>query len=66
MQSVIIEEVMTHHVVTIPKEMELAGIAYPDETIGDALKRMGSRGLGRLPVVARDARGQGSGWTGAA
>jgi len=29
-------------------------VAYPDETMGDALERMGSRGLGRLPVVARD------------
>lgn len=28
-------------------------IAYPDETLGDALARMGSRGLGRLPVVSR-------------
>ena len=29
-------------------------VAYPDETMVDALERMGSRGLGRLPVVARD------------
>lgn len=29
-------------------------IAYPDETMGDALARMGARGLGRLPVVARE------------
>ncbi|MGB3717785.1 MAG: chloride channel protein [Candidatus Promineifilaceae bacterium] len=29
-------------------------VVYPDETMGDALARMGSRGLGRLPVVARD------------
>jgi CIC family chloride channel protein len=28
--------------------------AFPDETMGDALARMGSRGLGRLPVVARE------------
>ena len=27
---------------------------YPDETIGQALYRMGSRGLGRLPVISRD------------
>jgi len=27
--------------------------AYPDETIGEALGRMGVRGFGRLPVVAR-------------
>lgn len=29
-------------------------VAYPDDTMGDALARMGSRGLGRLPVVARE------------
>ncbi|MFN2160440.1 MAG: chloride channel protein [Candidatus Promineifilaceae bacterium] len=29
-------------------------VAYPDETMGDALARMGARGLGRLPVVSRD------------
>ena len=29
-------------------------VAYPDESMGDALARMGSRGLGRLPVVARE------------
>jgi CIC family chloride channel protein len=29
-------------------------VAFPDETMGDALTRMGSRGLGRLPVVARE------------
>ena len=29
-------------------------VTYPDETIGQALYRMGSRGLGRLPVVSRD------------
>jgi len=28
--------------------------AYPDESIGDALYRMGPRGLGRLPVVSRE------------
>ncbi len=28
--------------------------AYPDETIGAALQRMGARDLGRLPVVGRD------------
>jgi CIC family chloride channel protein len=28
-------------------------VAYPDETMGDTLARMGSRGLGRLPVVSR-------------
>jgi CIC family chloride channel protein len=29
-------------------------VAYPDETIGQALYRMGSRGLGRLPVISRE------------
>jgi CIC family chloride channel protein len=29
-------------------------VAYPDETIGVALRRMGARDIGRLPVVARD------------
>ena len=29
-------------------------VAFPDESIGDALSRMSTRGLGRLPVVARD------------
>lgn len=29
-------------------------VAYPDETMGDALARMSWRGLGRLPVVSRD------------
>jgi CIC family chloride channel protein len=28
-------------------------VAYPDETMGEALTRMGRRGLGRLPVVSR-------------
>ncbi len=31
---------------------------YADETIGQALYRMGSRGLGRLPVVSRDDPGK--------
>lgn len=30
-------------------------VAYPDESIGQALRRMGARDIGRLPVVARDA-----------
>jgi CIC family chloride channel protein len=30
-------------------------VAHPDETIGAALRRMGARDIGRLPVVARDA-----------
>jgi CIC family chloride channel protein len=29
-------------------------VAYPDETMGDALRRMGARDVGRLPVVSRD------------
>ncbi len=29
-------------------------VAYPDETIGAAMRRMGTRDVGRLPVVARD------------
>jgi CIC family chloride channel protein len=29
-------------------------VAYPDESIGIALRRMGARDVGRLPVVARD------------
>ncbi|KPK91703.1 MAG: hypothetical protein AMJ88_12965 [Anaerolineae bacterium SM23_ 63] len=28
-------------------------IAYPDETIGDVLRKMGPQGIGRLPVVSR-------------
>jgi CIC family chloride channel protein len=33
-------------------------VAYPDETIAVVLSRMGTRGLGRLPVVPRDEDGQ--------
>ncbi len=29
-------------------------VAHPDESIGEALARMGTRGIGRLPVLARD------------
>ncbi|MBI9045861.1 MAG: chloride channel protein [Anaerolineaceae bacterium] len=29
-------------------------VAYPDEHIGDVLKRMSIRGIGRLPVVSRE------------
>lgn len=29
-------------------------VAFPDETIGAALQRMGARDLGRMPVVSRD------------
>jgi CIC family chloride channel protein len=33
-------------------------VAYPDESMGEALARMGIRGVGRLPVVAREDSGQ--------
>lgn len=29
-------------------------VAYPEESMGEALQRMGRRGLGRLPVVSRE------------
>jgi CIC family chloride channel protein len=29
-------------------------VAYPDESMGEALQRMGRRGLGRLPVISRE------------
>ncbi len=29
-------------------------VAYPDESMGDALARLGARGFGRLPVVSRE------------
>jgi CIC family chloride channel protein len=29
-------------------------VAFPDESIGDALARMSTRGLGRMPVVSRE------------
>ncbi|MCB0186222.1 MAG: CBS domain-containing protein, partial [Caldilineaceae bacterium] len=29
-------------------------VAYPDETLAEALRRMGTRDIGRLPVVSRD------------
>lgn len=35
-----------------PRERLL--VAYPEETMGDALARMAPRGVGRLPVVSRD------------
>ena len=34
---------------------------FPDETIGTALRRMSTRDIGRLPVVARDNRRQSAG-----
>jgi CIC family chloride channel protein len=30
-------------------------VAYPDENMGEALLRMGRRGLGRIPVVSRES-----------
>jgi len=33
-------------------------VAYPDESISEALHRMGVRGIGRLPVISRDHRDQ--------
>jgi CIC family chloride channel protein len=30
-------------------------VAYPDESMGEALSRMGIRGVGRLPVVSRES-----------
>jgi CIC family chloride channel protein len=30
-------------------------VAYPDESMGEALARMGIRGVGRLPVVSRES-----------
>lgn len=29
-------------------------VGYPDETIGTALRRMGTRDIGRLPIITRD------------
>jgi CIC family chloride channel protein len=37
-------------------------VAYPDETIGTALRRMSARDIGRLPVVARSNPRQLVGW----
>ncbi len=42
----------------IATPLEKLVVAYPDETIGDALTRMGIRGFGRLPVVSREDRRQ--------
>ena len=39
-----VEEIATRDLITV----------YPDETVGEALKRMSPRDLSRLPVVARD------------
>lgn len=33
-------------------------VAFPDESMGEALARMGIRGVGRMPVVSRDDQGQ--------
>jgi chloride channel protein, CIC family len=37
-------------------------VAYPDETIGDALRRMGARDIGRMPVVSRSDPRHMLGW----
>jgi len=41
-------------VVDIATKREDLLVAYPDESMGEALVRMGIRGVGRLPVVSRD------------
>lgn len=38
--------------IATPREKLL--VAYPDETMGDALARLSTRGLGRMPVVSRE------------
>jgi chloride channel protein, CIC family len=40
-------------VADIATPLERILLAYPDESIGDALNRMGEKGVGRLPVVSR-------------
>ncbi len=37
-------------------------VAYPDESIGAALRRMGARDVGRMPVVAREDETELLGW----
>jgi CIC family chloride channel protein len=41
-------------VAEIGTPMDQLLVAYPDETMGEALTRMARRGLGHLPVVSRD------------
>lgn len=41
-------------------------VAYPDESVDDALNRMLLRGCGRLPVVSRDDPGRYVGYLGRA
>ncbi|NOX62704.1 MAG: CBS domain-containing protein [Chloroflexi bacterium] len=41
-------------VAEIATPYERLRFAYPDEPMGDALARMANRGLGRMPVVARE------------
>ena len=43
---------------TIATRRQNLFVAFPDETIGDVLMRLGMRGLGRMPVVDRDDPGQ--------
>ncbi len=53
-----IEHAQTHGGNTNPPIGEICTrellVTYPDESIGAALRRMGARDVGRLPVVARD------------
>ncbi|MBN1121729.1 MAG: chloride channel protein [Anaerolineae bacterium] len=42
--------------IATPRERLL--VAYPDESMGAVLSRMGIRGLGRLPVVSREDPGE--------
>ncbi|MCO5186281.1 MAG: chloride channel protein [Anaerolineae bacterium] len=42
------------HVIDIATPYEQLLFTFPDETMGQALERMGHRDLGRLPVVARE------------
>jgi chloride channel protein, CIC family len=37
-------------------------VAYPDETMGQALRRMGGRDIGRMPVVSRNEPNRMVGW----
>jgi CIC family chloride channel protein len=44
----------TSHVIDIATPYDKLLVTYPDETMGQALERMGQRDLGRLPVVSRE------------
>jgi CIC family chloride channel protein len=47
-----VAEICTHEIIHV----------YPDESIGQALRRMGGRDIGRLPVVSRSDPRQMVGW----